>query len=313
MSLQQLNHRKFTHSMRLPEQVRIVEVSPRDGLQNQPVKVATEIKTALIDRLSKCGFAAIETGSLVSPERVPQMADSEQVYQHIKHHPNTDYIMLVPNLRGMKQAIACQVQYIAVICTASEAFSLKNINCSIDASMQRIKSICNSAKENNITVRAYISCVLGCPYQGRVDLTQVCHLAASLYEYGCQEISLADTIGVGTPGQVHDLINAIAQQVPVENIAVHFHDSYGQALANILVALQTGVSIIDCSAGGLGGCPFAPGSSGNVASEDVVYMLNGLGIKSGIDIAALMQTSIFINDILHRQPASKVTLASICS
>ena len=309
MSLKRANHGRFIHAMKLPEPVKIVEVGPRDGLQNQSVTISTEIKSALIDRLSDCGFTAIETGSLVSPKKMPQMADSEQVYQHINRHRGIDYIMLVANQQGMDRAIACEVQNIAVFCAASDEFSLQNTHCTIDASMERISSICAQARKNKMSIRGYISCVLGCPYQGQVDLDQICRLAASLYEYGCQEISLGDTIGVGTPGMVHELIAATVQHVPVENIAVHFHDTYGQALANILEALLSGVSIIDSSVGGLGGCPFAPGSSGNVASEDVVYMLDGLGIKNGIDLHSLIQTSWFINEILQHQPKSRVSLA----
>jgi len=217
--------------------------------------------------------------------------------------------MLVANQQGLQRAMASQAKNIAVFCAATDAFSLNNINCSVNESMDIIQSICQQAKANNIAIRGYISCVLGCPYQGEVDLNKICQLAAALYAYGCYEISLGDTIGTGTPGRVIELLAAVKQTIPTDNIAVHFHDTYGQALANILVALQSGIHIIDCSVSGLGGCPYAPGASGNVASEDVVYMLNGLGIKTGIDLDKLLSTSGFIADILERQPTAKVSLA----
>ena len=309
MSLSLSNTSKFILNLKLPSQVKLVEVGPRDGLQNQPIAVSIEDKAAFIDRLSNCGFTAIETGSLVSPKRVPQMADSENVFQQIHQHQGTEYIMLVANQQGLERAIASQAKHIAVFCAATDAFSLNNINCSVNESMDIIQSICRQAKANNLAIRGYISCVLGCPYQGEVDLDRICQLATTLYEYGCYEISLGDTIGVGTPGMVIELLAAVKQTIPADNIAVHFHDTYGQALANILAALQAGIHIIDCSIGGLGGCPYAPGASGNVASEDVVYMLNGLGIKTGIDLDKLLSTSWFIAERLQRQPTAKVPLA----
>ena len=309
MSLDLLENSRFIRSMNLPGEVKLVEVGPRDGLQNEPLAVSIANKTAFIDRLSSCGFKAIETGSLVSPRRIPQMADSETVYQQIIRRQGTDYIMLVANQKGLERAITCQLKNIAVFCAATDAFSLKNIHSTVNESMDIIGEICQQAKTHNIAVRGYISCVLGCPYQGKVDLHRICTLAETLYKFGCYEISLGDTIGVGTPGMVAELISATSRCVPADNIAVHFHDTYGQALANILAALQSGVSIIDCSVGGLGGCPYAPGASGNVASEDVVYMLNGLGVKNGIDLDALISTSWFIAKILQRPPTAKVTLA----
>lgn len=309
MSLVLAENRNFIQAMNLPSKVKLVEVGPRDGLQNQAVTITVKNRVAFIDWLSASGFTAIESGSLVSPKYIPQMADSEIVYQQIQQQMGTEYILLVPNQKGFDRAIACRAKHIAVLCAASDAFSLNNINCSVNQSMETIQSICRQAQANNIAIRAYISCVLGCPYQGDVDLNRICQLAAKLYEYGCYEISLGDTIGVGTPGKVMELLAVVKQAVPVDSIAVHFHDTYGQALANILTALQSGIQIIDCSVGGLGGCPFAPGASGNVATEDVVYMLNGLGVKTGIDLEKLFSASWFIADILQRQPTAKVPLA----
>ena len=309
MSLEMLTDSRFIDSMNLPGQVKLVEVGPRDGLQNQALAISRTDKIAFIDQLSACGFRAIETGSLVSPRRVPQMAESDAVYQQIRHRPGTDYILLVANQKGLDRALACQLNNIAVFCAATDAFSLNNINCTVNESLEKIKSICQQAKVHDIAVRGYISCVLGCPYQGKVDLHRVCQLAERLYEFGCYEISLGDTIGVGTAGQVAELISALTLYVPAKQLAVHFHDTYGQALANILTALQSGIHVVDCSVSGLGGCPYAPGASGNVASEDVLYMLNGLGIETGINLNKLLSTSEFISKILKRQPSAKVTLA----
>jgi len=309
MSLTLVNHTRFIQARKLPSQVKLVEVGPRDGLQNQSMAISVKEKVAIIDCLSNCGFKAIETGSLVSPQRVPQMAGSDSVYQQIDQHEDTEYIMLVANQKGLERAMTCQLKNIAVFCAATDAFSLNNIHCSVNESMDIIQSICQQAKANNIAIRGYISCVLGCPYQGEVDLNRISQLAAKLYEYGCYEISLGDTIGVGTPGMVIELLTAVSQTIPIDNIAVHFHDTYGQALANVLAALQFGIHTVDCSVSGLGGCPYAPGASGNVASEDVVYMLNGLGIKTGIDLDKLLSTSWFVDDILDRQPSAKVSLA----
>jgi len=296
--------------MELPSQVKLVEVGPRDGLQNQPVTVSITHRVELIERLAQCGFTAIETGSLVSPQRIPQMANSDIVYQQVHQQPKAEYIMLVANQQGLAKAISCQAKTIAVFCATTDAFSLNNINCPIDVSMASIQAIVNQAKEKNMAVRGYISCVLGCPFQGVVQIDKVCELAAKLYEYGCYEISLGDTIGVGTPRQVIELLSAVKKVIPTDTIAVHFHDTYGQALANIFAALQTGIHIIDCSVSGLGGCPFAPGASGNISSEDLVYMLNGLSIKTGVNLEELIATSWFIADLLDRPPTAKVTLAN---
>jgi hydroxymethylglutaryl-CoA lyase len=296
--------------MELPSQVKLVEVGPRDGLQNQPVTVSITHRVELIERLAQCGFTAIETGSLVSPQRIPQMANSDIVYQQVHQQPNAEYIMLVANQQGLAKAISCQAKTIAVFCATTDAFSLNNINCPIDVSMASIQAIVNQAKEKNMAVRGYISCVLGCPFQGIVQIDKVCELAAKLYEYGCYEISLGDTIGVGTPRQVIELLSAVKKVIPTDTIAVHFHDTYGQALANIFAALQTGIHIIDSSVSGLGGCPFAPGASGNISSEDLIYMLNGLSIKTGVNLEELIATSWFIADLLDRPPTAKVTLAN---
>lgn len=309
MSLDRAADTRFIDEMNLPNKVKIVEVGPRDGLQNHPASVSVDKRVALINRISDCGFTAIEVGSLVSPDKVPQMADSETVYEQIERRRGTDYIMLIANKKGLDRALACQVKNIAVFCAATDTFSLKNIDCTVDESLANIETLCKLARANNINVRGYVSCVLGCPYQGPVDLEQVCLLAERLYEFGCCEISLGDTIGVGTPGSVRELVTTVARRIPIEKIAVHFHDTYGQALANILAALQSGVTIVDSSVSGLGGCPFAAGATGNVASEDVVYMVNGLGIETGINLDRLVSTSWFIANILCRPPTAKVTQA----
>ena len=295
--------------MQLPRQVKIVEVAPRDGLQNLPMIVDETTKVAFIDRLSSCGLSAIEVGSLVSSKQVPQMAGSEGVYQKIRSYNETEYILLLANLRGLQTAINKQVKNIAVFCAATDTFSEKNTHHNIKESLVLIKDICEQAIARNISIRGYISCAFGCPYEGSVDIQHVSQLAKTLYAFGCKEISLGDTIGVGTPGNVRDLILSTRESVPVDHLAVHFHDTYGQALANILTSLKSGITIIDSSAGGLGGCPFAPGASGNVATEDLVYMLNGLGIYSGINLPELVSASWFINQKLNRQPNSKVALA----
>ena len=293
----------------LPRQVKIVEVGPRDGLQNQRQTVSVQHKVELINRLSDCGFKAIEVGSLVAPKIVPQMADSEIVFNQIDKATEIDYLMLVANDQGLQRAVDCGLKHIAVFCAASEAFSRHNTHCSISDCLNRIESICTEAQAQGMTIRGYISCVLGCPYQGAVDIRQVVNLAQQLDQFGCQEISLGDTIGVGTPAGVRELIALTKEQLPKAKLAVHFHDTYGQALANILTALQSGISIVDSSVSGLGGCPYAPGATGNVASEDVVYMLNGLGIKTNINLDKLIETSWFISSVLHIKPASKVALA----
>ena len=309
MSLSKIDHKHFIKAMELPETVKVVEVGPRDGLQNQSQTISAENKITLINQLSHCGLTSIEVGSLVSPKLVPQMADGEAVYQGIEMNPTTQYLMLVANQQGLNRAINVGIQHIAVFCSATDAFSLNNINCTVEESLVTIQSICEQASDLGISVRAYISCVLGCPYQGDVDFGEIGKIAAQLYQFGCDEISLGDTIGVGTAGQVKALLLTVSDSVPVDRLAVHFHDTYGQALANILVALQSGVTIIDSSVSGLGGCPFAPGASGNVATEDVIYLLNGLGIETGVDLNKLISTSWFISHTLQRLPSSRSALA----
>ena len=294
---------------RYPARVRMVEVGARDGLQNEPKTVPAAVKVALIDRLGAAGLKAIEAGSFVSPKWVPQMADTAEVLAGIKKHPGVSYPVLVPNMKGFEAAKTSQVEEIAVFGAASETFSQKNINCSIDESLDRFAPVCDAAKAAGIRVRGYVSCVLGCPYEGEIAPAKVAHVSQRLAALGCYEISLGDTIGVGTPAKAERMIEAVAAVVPRERLAVHFHDTYGQALANILAALEDGIATVDSSVAGLGGCPYAAGASGNVASEDVLYMLNGLGIESGVDLGALAEAGTYICKELGRAPASKVAQA----
>lgn len=293
----------------LPSQVKIVEVGPRDGLQNesQPIDVAT--KVALIDKLSESGLSHIEAGSFVNPKWVPQMANSDEVFKNISRKEAVCYTALTPNLQGFEAAIEAGANEVAIFCAASEAFSQKNINCSIDESIARFDPIMHLAKSLNINVRGYVSCVLGCPYEGDIAVTKVQDTALRLQEIGCYEISLGDTIGVGTPEKVAQLIDALSKHIEINKLAVHFHDTYGQALANIYSALQQGISVVDSSVAGLGGCPYAKGASGNVASEDLVYMLNGLNIQSGVDLTKLIAVGNFISSSLGRNNSSKVAQA----
>jgi isopropylmalate/homocitrate/citramalate synthase len=293
----------------LPERVRIVEVGPRDGLQNEPGKVPLAAKVELIDRLSDCGLTTIEAGAFVSPKWVPQMADSAAVLERIRRVPGVAYPVLVPNLQGLEAALAAGTREIAVFAAASESFSRRNINCSIAESLARFAPVAERAQAAGLGLRGYVSCVLGCPYEGAVAPAKVAEVAAGLAALGCAEISLGDTIGVGTPGAARAMVAAVAERLPLERLALHFHDTYGQALANILACLQLGVAVVDCSVAGLGGCPYAEGASGNVASEDVVYLLQGLGIDTGVDLARLLAAGRFISGVLDRPPASKVALA----
>jgi len=295
--------------MILPERVKMVEVGPRDGLQNESVYVPTHIKIELIQRLADSGLSVVEATSFVSPKWLPQMADHTEVMAGIKRKPEVSYPVLVPNMKGFEAAVAAGAQEIAVFSAASENFSKKNTNCSIAEGLERFSAVCKAAHLREIRVRGYISCVLGCPYEGEVEPGKVAHVAMLLYEMGCYEISLGDTIGVGTPGKTKAMIEAVAERVPVEKLAGHFHDTYGQALANVYAALECGVSVIDSSVAGLGGCPYARGASGNVASEDVLYMLNGLGITTGVDLDKLVNAGQFISDYLGRPPVSKVSRA----
>lgn len=293
--------------MAFPTQVRLVEMSPRDGLQNEPGPVIdTAIKTGLIDRLADCGLNHIESASFVSPKWVPQMGDAADVMAGIKRKAGVRYSVLTPNLKGFENALAAGVDEVAVFGAASESFSQKNINCSIAESLERFLPVMEAAKQHHIPVRGYVSTVLGCPYEGDIAPEQVAKVAKALAELGCYEISLGDTIGVGTPLKAKRMLEAVAAEVPIEKLAAHFHDTYGQALANLYAVLEEGISVIDASVAGLGGCPYAKGASGNVATEDVLYLLNGLGIKTGVDLNKLVTTGEWISEQLKRHNGSKV-------
>jgi isopropylmalate/homocitrate/citramalate synthase len=291
--------------MAYPSHVRIVEVGPRDGLQNEKAIVPLSVKVELIDRLSGTGLSVIEAGAFVSPKWVPQMADTAEVLAGIRRRPGVAYPVLVPNTKGLEQAIAAGVEEIAIFGAASEAFSAKNINCTIAESLDRFRPVAETALAQGIRVRGYVSCVLGCPYQGEVPVAEVARVSKALIDLGCYEISLGDTIGVGTAGKARALISQVSDVVPLEKLAVHFHDTYGQALANIHACLEAGVAVVDASVAGLGGCPYAKGASGNVATEDVVYLLNGLGIESGVDLKSLAATGDWISKTLSRPNSSK--------
>jgi hydroxymethylglutaryl-CoA lyase len=292
--------------MALPERVRIVEVGPRDGLQNEKTVVATATKVELVDRLSAAGLPAVEAGAFVSPKWVPQMADTAEVLAAIMRRPGVSYPVLVPNEKGLEAAIASGVEEIAVFGAASESFSRRNINCSIEESIERFRPVVTRALERGMKVRGYVSCVLGCPYEGEVPAAKVAEVAERLFQLGCYEVSLGDTIGVGTPMRARALIDTVAERVPVAHLAVHYHDTYGQALANILASLEAGVAVVDSSVGGLGGCPYAKGATGNVATEDVLYMLHGMGVETGVDLEAVAATGSWISRSLGRQNLSRV-------
>ena len=296
--------------MNLPKYVKLVEVSPRDGLQNESAIVPTEIKIEFINQLSNTGLKAIEVTSFVSPRWIPQMSDNHEVFRGITQHANISYPVLVPNLQGFESALAVGVKEIAIFTAASERFSQKNIHCSIDESIMRFSPVVAAAKLHHIKIRGYVSCALGCPYEGEVSPNEVARVAELLFQLGCYEISLGDTIGVGTPQKAIKMIDAVAQKVPLENLAAHFHDTYGQALANLYAVLQLGVNVIDSSVGGIGGCPYARGASGNVASEDVVYLLNGLEIETGVSLEKLITAGQFITQFLGRSSGSKVARAT---
>lgn len=292
--------------MNLPKRVKIVEVGPRDGLQNEPTPVSLETKIALVEKLVDAGLSVVEVGSFVSPKWVPQMAGSAEVYTGIHKRAGVSYPMLVPNLKGMEGALAAGVQEIAIFAAASETFSQKNTNCSIAESIERLAAVMQQAQAQQIKVRGYVSCVLGCPYEGAIAAEKVTEVAGQLYEMGCYEVSLGDTVGIGTPLKAQAMIEAVAKRVPIEQLAAHFHDTYGQGLANLFAVLQLGLATIDSSVSGLGGCPYAKGASGNVATEDVLYMLNGMGIETGVDLPKLLAAGRFISDSLGRLPASKL-------
>ncbi|MDS1311662.1 hydroxymethylglutaryl-CoA lyase [Marinobacter xiaoshiensis] len=293
--------------MAFPKQARLVEMSPRDGLQNEsgPV-IATDIKTGLIEQLAECGLTHIESASFVSPKWVPQMGDAAEVMAGIKRKAGVRYSVLTPNLRGFENALAAGVDEVAVFAAASESFSQKNINCSIAESLERFLPVMEAAQKHNIPVRGYVSTVLGCPYEGEIAPEQVAKVAKDLADMGCYEISLGDTIGTGTPLKAKYMLEAVAKYVPVERLAAHFHDTYGQALVNLYAVLEEGVAVFDASVAGLGGCPYAKGASGNVATEDVLYMLNGLGISTGVDLQKLVATGTWISSQLNRRNGSKV-------
>ncbi|MBV1788197.1 hydroxymethylglutaryl-CoA lyase [Marinobacterium sp. D7] len=299
--------------MTFPQQVRLVEVGPRDGLQNEPgAVIATAIKVELIQRLADAGLHHIEAASFVSPKWVPQMADGAEVMAGIDRRPGVIYSALTPNLKGLEAALAAKVSEVAVFTAASEAFTQKNINCSIAESLERFAPLIERARDAGVPVRGYVSTVLGCPYTGEIEPIQVASVCRDLYQLGCYEISLGDTIGVGTPLKAKRMLDAVAQEVPIGNLAAHFHDTYGQALANLYAVLEEGVAVIDSSVSGLGGCPYARGASGNVATEDVLYLLNGLGIDTGVDLEKLVATSCWISEQLGRPPASRVAQALGC-
>ena len=295
--------------MNFPPQVKLVEVGPRDGLQNEPGALTVANKVALIEDLADSGLSSIECGSFVSPRWVPRMAETAEVFSSIRRKPGVTYSALVPNLQGLAAAKASQVEEVAVFAAASETFSRKNLNCSIQESLANSKAVIESALASGMRVRGYVSCVLGCPFEGKVEVPAVVHVARALFRMGCYEISLGDTIGVGTPKAVQSLITGLPGTVPVNNLAVHFHDTWGQALANILAALDLGVTVIDSSVAGLGGCPYAPGATGNVATEDVVYMLNGMGVETGVNLQKLAVAGREVCRQLGRTPASKVSRA----
>jgi hydroxymethylglutaryl-CoA lyase len=299
--------------VRLPEQVTIVEVGPRDGLQNEPGTVSTDVKVAFIDRLARTGLQVVEATSFVSPRWVPQLADATEVLAGIHPVEGVRYPVLVPNERGLDRALASQVHEVAVFAAASEAFSQRNLGRSIADSIEMFRPVVTRATDAGLRVRGYVSMVCGCPDQGEVPVADVLRVTSELIELGCAEISLGDTIGVGTAGQVHDLITRLATDVDVARLGVHMHDTYGQGLANTLAALQAGVTVADASAGGLGGCPYAPGAKGNLATEDLVYALEGSGVRTGVDLDALIETTAWMAQQLGRPPVSRVAEAVLAT
>ncbi|MFL6820058.1 MAG: hydroxymethylglutaryl-CoA lyase [Bradyrhizobium sp.] len=291
------------------ESVRIVEVGPRDGLQNEKTPVSVAHRIAFIDSLIGAGLHTVEVGAFVSPKAIPQMIDSDQVLRGVSHHAAAEFHVLVPNERGYEAACAAGARVIAVFASASEGFSRANINCSVAESIERFRPVIARAKADGIKVRGYISCVLGCPYDGEVKSHAVVEVARTLWDLGCYEVSLGDTIGIGTPLRARQLLRAVSGAVPISSLAMHFHDTYGQALANLYAGLEEGARVIDSAAGGLGGCPFAPGATGNVATEDVVYMLEGIGIQTGVDMDRLVAATNEVSRLIGRPPPSRVAAA----
>lgn len=292
--------------MSMPSHVKVVEVGPRDGLQNEQAVVPPAVKIEFIERLAAAGLPAVEATSFVSPRWIPQLADADEVFRGISRRPGVAYPVLVPNLKGLERAAAAGVEEIAVFTAASETFNQRNINASVAESLARIRALAAPALERGMRIRGYVSCVLGCPYEGTVDEARVIEVAQALLELGCYEVSLGDTIGVGTPVAARRLLWAVAGECGMERLAVHFHDTRGQALANVFACLEAGVTVVDASVAGLGGCPYAQGASGNVATEDLVYQLHGLGIETGIDLPALVAAGHFICRHLGREPGSRL-------
>lgn len=287
--------------MGMPQNVRIVEVGPRDGLQNESGELPVAVKVELVERLAAAGLPAVEAGSFVSPKWVPQMAGSGEVLRRLTKRPGTSYPALVPNLKGLEAAVAAGVEEIAVFVSASEGFSRKNLACSRAESLDRLREVFDLAGARGMKVRGYVSCIAGCPFDGDVAPVEVTAMAKELVAMGCYEISLGDTIGVGTAGQIRGVIERVAADLPRERIAMHFHDTYGQGLANVLASLEEGISVFDSSVAGLGGCPYAPGATGNVATEDVLYLLQGLGMSTGVDLSMVAETGAWISGLLGRR------------
>jgi hydroxymethylglutaryl-CoA lyase len=294
---------------KMPSKVRIVEVGPRDGLQNEKQEVPTKVKLELIDRLAQAGLRAVEATAFVSPKWIPQMADHTEVLEGIRRKPGVSYPVLTPNLKGFEAARAAGATEVAIFGAASESFSMKNINCSIAESLERFRPVADAARATGVRVRGYVSCVLGCPYEGEIAPDKVAEVTRALYDLGCYEVSLGDTIGTGTPGKTQAMIEACARLVPLDKLAGHYHDTYGQALANIYASLEMGVATFDSSVAGLGGCPYAKGASGNVATEDVLYMLHGLGIETGVDLDQIVATGQWICGVIGKEPVSKAARA----
>lgn len=299
--------------MSLPSAVRLVEVGPRDGLQNEAQSIPVAAKVALIEALADAGLTAIEAGSFVNPRWVPQMADSEAVFAGLRRREGTRYCALTPNLKGFERAVEAGADEVAVFAVTTESFSQKNTNCSIDEGLARFSEVTDAARAAGIPVRGYVSCVLGCPFEGKVAPQQVADITQKLLQMGCYEVSLGDTIGVGTAGSMSALLETLLATIPAQSLAVHCHDTYGQALANILAAVQHGIATVDASVSGLGGCPYAPGATGNVATEDVVYMLHGMGIETGVDLDALIEAGKAIGEVLQRPTASRVAMAKLAA